>query len=71
LHGMSINRIILYYYYIKILLNVLFKTYFNFFENEICIFQETAIFMLNNNFYIKQKIEVNESKYNFRVYCLI
>jgi len=27
--------------------------------------------MLNNNFYIKQKIEVNESKCNFRIYCLI
>jgi len=68
---MLINKIILCYYYILILLNVLFKTYFNFFENEIYIFQETVIFMLNNNFCIKQKIEVNESKCNFRVYCLI
>jgi len=31
-----------------------YKKYFNYFGNEICVFQETAVLILNNNFYSKK-----------------
>jgi len=37
---------------------MLFKRYFNYFENE--IFQKTAVLILNNNFYSTQKIEIKK-----------
>jgi len=50
---------------------VLFKRYFNYFENE--IFQEAAVLILNNNFYSKQKVEIMKinaiSVYYFLFYC--